>query len=64
MGRPIRGEDALRVAECFQKSSTQLHVHGHMHTDPAVLVLEDTGKVVVNCDCRVVAFVPGDTTAE
>lgn len=53
----VRGEDARHILECFQRSSAHLLVHGHMHTEPAVSVL-DNGKVVVNADCRVVAFLP------
>merc|ERR1712166_872894 len=41
--------------EAFLRSSASLHVHGHMHTEPVVAVVAP-GKVVVNADCRVVAF--------
>jgi len=53
----VKGDDAPRILECYKRSSAYLLVHGHMHTDPVVSVLED-GKVVVNADCRVVAFAP------
>eukprot|EP00322_Chrysochromulina_rotalis_P014245 CAMPEP_0115853394 /NCGR_PEP_ID=MMETSP0287-20121206/13481_1 /TAXON_ID=412157 /ORGANISM="Chrysochromulina rotalis, Strain UIO044" /LENGTH=432 /DNA_ID=CAMNT_0003307469 /DNA_START=29 /DNA_END=1327 /DNA_ORIENTATION=+ len=53
----VRGEDAPRLHEAFLQSAASLHVHGHMQTDPAVSIVAP-GKVVVNADCRVVAFVP------
>lgn len=53
----VKGEDAPQILDYFQKSSAYLLVHGHMHTEPVVSVLDD-GKVVVNSDCRVVAFLP------
>ncbi|CAB9500989.1 expressed unknown protein [Seminavis robusta] len=53
----VKGDDARKMLEAFEQSSAYLFVHGHMHVDPAVSVL-DSGKVVVNSDCRVVAFVP------
>ncbi len=55
----VRGEDAPRLHEAFLHSTASLHVHGHMHTEPAVSIVAP-GKVVVNADCRVVAFVPPD----
>jgi hypothetical protein len=56
----VRGEDAPRLHEAFLQSNARLHVHGHMHTEPAVAVVA-AGKVVVNSDCRVVVFVPPET---
>ena len=53
----VRGEDAPRLHEAFMRSGARLHVHGHMHTEPAISVVEP-GRVVVNADCRVVLFVP------
>ena len=53
----MTGEDAPRLHEAFLLSSAALHVHSHMHTEPAVSVVA-AGKVVVGADCRVVAFVP------
>jgi len=53
----VRGEDAPRLHEAFLHSVASLHVHGHMHTEPAVSIVA-AGKVVVNADCRVVVFVP------
>ena len=51
----VRDEDAPRLYDAFLRSSASLHVHGHMHTEPVVAVVAP-GKVVVNADCRVVAF--------
>jgi hypothetical protein len=51
----LRDEDAPRLYDAFLRSSASLHVHGHMHTEPAVAVVAP-GKVVVNADCRVVVF--------
>lgn len=51
----VINEDAPRLYEAFLRSSASLHVHGHMHTDPVIAVVAP-GKVVVNADCRVVAF--------
>ena len=51
----VRDEDAPRLYNAFLRSSASLHVHGHMHTEPVVAVVAP-GKVVVNADCRVVAF--------
>lgn len=51
----VVNEDAPRLYEAFLRSSASLHVHGHMHTEPVVAVVAP-GKVVVNADCRVVAF--------
>ena len=51
----VINEDAPRLYEAFLRSSASLHVHGHMHTEPVVAVVAP-GKVVVNADCRVVAF--------
>jgi len=56
----IQGPDAPRLYEEFIKSPARLLVHGHMHTEPVVSVLEG-GNVVVNSDCRVVAFAPPTT---
>ena len=58
----VRGEDAPRLHEAFLRSSAALHVHGHMHTEPAVAVVAP-GKVVANADCRVIAFAPASATA-
>ena len=51
----LRDEDSPRLYDAFLRSSASLHVHGHMHTEPAVAVVAP-GKVVVNADCRVVVF--------
>ena len=51
----VRDEDAPRLYDAFLRSSASLHVHGHMHMEPVVAVVAP-GKVVVNADCRVVAF--------
>lgn len=55
--RYARGEDSPRLYDCFSQSSAKLLVHGHMHSDPVLEVLEN-GKVVVNSDNRIVAFLP------
>lgn len=47
--KKVKGEDAPRIFECFKRSTAYLHVHGHMHTEPVISVLED-GKIVVNSD--------------
>lgn len=53
----VKGPDSKKLYEMFNKSSARLHLHGHMHTEPVVAVL-DNGKVVVSADCRVIAFLP------
>mmetsp|Transcript_21348 Transcript_21348/g.62215 ORF Transcript_21348/g.62215 Transcript_21348/m.62215 type:complete len:395 (-) Transcript_21348:1790-2974(-) len=53
----VRGDDAPRIFDEFLRSTARMHLHGHAHTDPVVSVVAE-GKVVVNSDCRVVAFVP------
>mmetsp|Transcript_16679 Transcript_16679/g.25191 ORF Transcript_16679/g.25191 Transcript_16679/m.25191 type:complete len:476 (+) Transcript_16679:158-1585(+) len=57
--RKVKGEDAGRIYQEFCQSSARLLVHGHMHTDPVVSVVQD-GKIVVNSDCRVVMFIPDE----
>ena len=54
----VHGDDPGMIYDLFQSSSSaKLHIHGHMHLDPAISILPNK-KVVVNSDCRVVAFVP------
>lgn len=50
--------DAAKIYSTFMEGVAKLLVHGHMHTQEVVTVIDDC-KVVVNCDCRVVVFVPG-----
>ena len=51
----VRGDDAKEIFRLFMMSSARLHVHGHQHT-PEVVSVIDEGKVVVNCDLRVVVL--------
>lgn len=54
----VDGPDAPRMFDEFQKGNAQLLVHGHMHT-PEVVTVVGGGRVIVNCDCRVVVLLPG-----
>merc|ERR1712008_579358 len=58
----IDGPDAPKIYDTFMQGSAKLLVHGHMHTQEVVTV-NGNGKVVVNCDCRVVVLVPGSSGA-
>lgn len=51
----VQGDDAKEMFRLFMMSSARLHVHGHQHTPEEVSVI-DEGKVVVNCDLRVVVL--------
>jgi hypothetical protein len=56
----VMGEDPKRMYEAFHQSRAYIHVCGHMHMDSPVSIVAEN-KVVVNADCRVVAFVPSSS---
>jgi len=53
----VEGADGPHIYAIFQQGAARMLVHGHMHT-PEVVVLTPDERVVVNCDCRVVVFLP------
>jgi len=61
--KEIDGPDAPKIYDTFMEGGAKLLVHGHMHTQEVVTVIGDF-KVVVNSDCRVVVFVPGNGDVE